>query len=256
MPDDDLPFDPAALRAMWDFSAPEVSAERFATALSGLEPMSVRAGELTTQLARARGLAGAFPEGHRLLDDLAGDDPGGLHPVVRVRVALERGRLRNSGGDPAAAIPDFREAVRLAQAAGRDDLAADALHMLAIADGDGEAAWYAQGVALASGSDEPPVRRWLGPFHTNHGWALHDAGHFDEALDAFAAALAAYREAGDAEGTRIAEWTVARGLRSLGRRDEALAIQRRLKATGLHDRYVDEEIAILEQEQGERPGKA
>lgn len=247
MPDDDLPFEPAALRATWDFSAPDVSAARFADALSRLDAASVRAGELTTQLARARGLAGEFAEGHRLLDGLAGDDAGDLHPVVRVRMALERGRLRNSGGDPAAAIPDFREAVRLAQAAGRDDLAADALHILAIVDGDGEAAWYAQGVALAAGSGDPQVRRWLGPFHTNHGWALHDAGRFDEALDAFESALVAYREAGDAEGTRIAEWTVERGLRSLGRRDEALAIQRRLKATGLHDRYVDEEIAILEQ---------
>ena len=51
-----------------------------------------------------------------------------------VRVALERGRLRNSAGDPAAAVPLFRAAAEGAASAGLVFLQVDALHMLAIAD--------------------------------------------------------------------------------------------------------------------------
>jgi hypothetical protein len=48
---------------------------------------------------------------------------------------------------------------------------------------------------------------------------------------------------------RIARWSVARCLRTLGRRDEALAIQRALEAehlrAGTEDGYVFEELAEL-----------
>lgn len=238
MADSDLPLEPSDLHAMWDFGDPSASAARFAAMLDRIDPGSIQANELTTQQARAYGLMGSFAEGHRLLDGLAGSD---LHPVVIARIALERGRLLNSAGDPGAAVPWFVTAVE----ASRDDLAVDALHMLAIADGDREPHWYAQGVAAASASSVPAVRRWLGPLHNNHGWALHESGRPDEALTTFQAALAAWNETGNDESIRIAEWTVARCLRSLGRRDEALAIQQRLKAEGPPDPYVDEELALL-----------
>ncbi|MGC4191781.1 MAG: hypothetical protein QM589_11575 [Thermomicrobiales bacterium] len=45
-----------------------------------LDPASVRASELTTQLARAKGLLGAFVEGHDLLDGL--DVAGGVSPCA------------------------------------------------------------------------------------------------------------------------------------------------------------------------------
>jgi tetratricopeptide (TPR) repeat protein len=245
MTDDDTPLDPEALRAMWDVADPAGSAVRFAAARNELDPGSLRAWELATQQARALGLAGRFAEGHALLDDLqrAGAD---AHPVVRARMALERGRLLNSAGNPAAAVPSFLAALPAAEAASRDDLAADALHMLAIADPGQESRWYAQGVQLAEASSDPSARRWLGPLHNNHGWALHDMGRYDEALVSFHAAFDAYRTTGDAESVRIAEWTIARGLRSLGRMDDALVIQRRLKADGPPDPYVDAELAILD----------
>lgn len=240
--EDDVPFEPAQLRGLWNFGDLPATDARFAALGATLDPASVRVAELATQRARICGLSGDFVEGHRLLDELT--RPG--HPVVRARIALERGRLLNSSGDPQASIPVFREAIDLARGAERDDLVADALHMLAIVDAEREADWYAQGVTLTGASTESEVRRWLGAFHNNHGWALHDAGCYGEALDAFCLARDTYGETGSVEAIRAANWAVARCLRSLGRRNEALAIQQRLKADGPPSPYVDEELAILE----------
>jgi hypothetical protein len=56
----------------------------------------------------------------------------------------------------------------------------------------------------------------------------------------------AYEQTGSSMQVHIAQWSIARCLRSLGRIDESLAIQRRLKVHDEPDAFVDEEIAILE----------
>ena len=75
-----------------------------------------------------------------------------------------------------------------------------------------------------------------------------DAGDFGRALAAFEDALAARERIGKPVAGAVARWMVAWSLRNLGR-EEALAIQRRLKAelesVGEEDPYVDEEITIL-----------
>jgi tetratricopeptide (TPR) repeat protein len=79
------------------------------------------------------------------------------------------------------------------------------------------------------------------------GWTRHERGEFDVALDLFERAVEARREQGDPGTIRIARWSVARCLRSLGRTEEALAaqqgIERELSAAGESDGYVNEEIA-------------
>jgi tetratricopeptide (TPR) repeat protein len=77
-----------------------------------------------------------------------------------------------------------------------------------------------------------------------------DAGDFATALGVFEEALAARERIGEAARTREARWMVAWSLRNLGRHDEALAMQRALKAdlaaAGASDPYVEEELALLE----------
>ena len=72
---------------------------------------------------------------------------------------------------------------------------------------------------------------------------------FEQALATFADALPACERIGDPGRIRIARWMVAWSLRNLGRRDEALRIQRALKeeldAIGDTDPYVDDELALL-----------
>ncbi|HEY0638892.1 MAG TPA: tetratricopeptide repeat protein, partial [Pseudonocardiaceae bacterium] len=176
-------------------------------------------------------------------------------PLVAAYVALERGRVLRSSGRAEAAGPLFRAALDIALGAGHEHLAADAAHMLAIiGDAAEQERWARRALEIAGASADPRARRWVGPVCNNLGWTLHEQGRHEEALDLWERALAAYIERGDPEAVRIARWTVARGLRELGRVQEALAIQEEL-ATGPPDPYVDEELALL-RGQGTTPGTA
>ena len=73
------------LRPYWDFDDLDATEARF---------RDLRA-EALTQLARVAGLRDDFDAGDRLLDDVVEESPR-----VRVRVDLERGRLRRSSSSP------------------------------------------------------------------------------------------------------------------------------------------------------------
>jgi tetratricopeptide (TPR) repeat protein len=102
-------------------------------------------------------------------------------------------------------------------------------------------------MGLAEKSRDPKARGWLGPLYNNLGWTYHDKGELDKALALFEKGVAFRAERGQSKELRIARWTVGRALRSLGRIDEALAIQRALakehEAAGSSDGFVFEEIA-------------
>ncbi len=236
------------LDTLWDFGDPAASAQRFESLLGDVEAMQqpmLRA-EAQTQWARALGLQDRFAEAHRVLDEI---DPGivGASPRVRVRFILERGRVFNSSGEKAEAVPLFLQAWECAQAPELDYHAVDAAHMLAIAlPPEEQPHWMEKGVHRAESSNDPKARGWLGALHNNLGWTRHDAGDFAGALASFEAALAAYLERGKPRQVRIAKWTVARALRSLGRVQEALERQMSLLAEldslNEKDGFVHEEI--------------
>ena len=213
-------LDPDRLDELWDFHDPAVSEQRFRRELRAASGPA--AAELTTQLARALGLQARFDEADDLLDRI---DPSRFPPAVGIRHALERGRLRNSAGDPDAAVPLFRTALDRASAAGSDFLAADAAHMLAIADHDRAEEWTRHGLAIVGASGDPRCARWAGALHNNYGWTLHDAGRLEPALGEFEAALAAYRATGTAEQVGFARSALAECLRSLGRPGEEAAVE-------------------------------
>lgn len=168
----------AHLDALWDFGDAAASEARLrdATATADAEDTA----ELETQVARALGLQDRFAEGDRVLDAIDSDAA-----VVRTRVALERGRLRNSQGDTGAAVPLFVAAAETAASADLLFLRIDALHMLAIADADGSARWTAEALALLQNTDDPRTLRWSVALHNNAGWTHFDSGRFTEALTEF-----------------------------------------------------------------------
>ena len=192
------------LRAYWDFDDLDTTEARF---------RALRA-EALTQLARVEGLRNRFDAGDRLLDEAATESD----PRVRIRVELERGRLRRSSGDKEAALPLFESAYAAARAAGEDWLAADAAHMCALAapDREGFVAWTRRGIELAETSQAASY--WLGPLLNNLGWEHFDAGEHEQALAAFERALAAReREPENVAALEAAREAVDEALRALGR---------------------------------------
>lgn len=240
------------LDELWDFNQPALSEERFREALlsaSGADALVLR-----TQLARAIGLQRRFEECAQELDvvevavaaaDAAEEEPDEV-PLVRTYLHLERGRQLRSSGHPEEAKPQFLAALDEAEAAGLDRLAADAAHMMAITEpGEKQIPWAERALSIARASSDDKARRWIGPVSHNLGWTLHDLGRLDEALALWEEEVGVWEARGETERLRVARWTVARGLRSLGRYDEALWIQRQLKEIGPSDGYVDEELGEL-----------
>ena len=240
----------------WDFDDVHASYADLSRAVETAGPDTPEGLALRTQLARAEGLQGSFPTADVTLDAVEADLQRLLPALtdaqvhhLRARLAIERGRVLNSTGSPEASRPLFETAYDEAAAADLAGLAVDALHMSAIAVGrtDGPSAASAinaQAISVAESSDDPAARRWLGSLLNNHGWDLHDAGSFEDALAVFRRAVEIRQEFGTHRELEVARWCVGRCLRSLERYSEALEIQEQLASTaaGAEDGYVYEEI--------------
>ena len=129
--------------------------------------------------------------------------------------------------------------------------------MLAIASStDHQLDWHRKALAAAEAASDARTRSWLGSLLHNLGWTMHERGDYAVALEYWKQALAEREAAHDTARLRIARWTVARGLRSLGRLDEAEAMQRaldaELQAAGAPDGYVLEELVEIALARGDR----
>ncbi|MCC7479473.1 tetratricopeptide repeat protein [bacterium] len=240
---------------LWNFGDPAASEAAFSKLLedSADAASTDYAAQLLTQIARTHGLRADFTAAQEWLEKaeiliLEGEERGEDMRVSRVRLGLERGRTLNSSGDPAAAVPVFELALELAQTAGLENYACDAAHMLGIAcPGDAGLEWNLRAIAMAEAAKDEQARKWLGPLYNNTGWSLHELGRYDEALALWEKSVD-FRLAQNPTGmpARIAKWTVARCLRSMGRYQEALdkqlALQAEFEALGEADGYVFEEI--------------
>ena len=251
------------LNALWNFSDPALSEQRFRAALA--QAQGDDALILQTQIARTHGLRRDFETARRVL---AAVEPqlAGAGPEARVRHALELGRTYSSAAHaPATQTPEIRalaraayqQALDAARAARLDGLAVDTLHMLAFVDTApaDQLRWGREALALAQASEQVDARRWRASLHNNIGIALRELGRPEEALAEFRTALALRQAAGETARTRVAQWMVANQLRQLDRTDEALALQLRLEqdnaAAGAPDPYVFEELEALYRARGD-----
>ena len=241
-------LDTAWLDRSWDFDQPAETEKRFRRELETLSPGAARL-ELQTQIARAQGLQRQFDLAHATLDGVE-KSLAGRPPCVAIRYLLERGRVYNSSLQPERAMPLFRQALEKALAAHEDFLAIDAAHMLGIAaPADERLRWNLEALAMTEHTDDARSKRWLASLYNNIGWTYHERGDYATALEYFEKALPAWRSRGGTQEVRAARWAIARAYRSLGRYDDALAIQRELAVegdeTGTPDGYVDEELGEL-----------
>ena len=231
---------------LWDWNNPEKTEEKFREILLQFPEDDPDFLELLTQIARAQGLQHKFDKAHHTLDQVE-RRIGEVPSRARVRYLLERGRVINSSGSPDSSRSCFEHALDLATRIGEDAYAVDALHMLAIVSIPASALdLNLRAIQLAESSSQPKARLWLASLYNNTGWSYHDMGEYASALDMFQKAESARREQGRVPELRIAQWCVARALRSLGRYEAALNIQQQLKkeleGARETDGYVFEEI--------------
>ena len=171
----------SALDSLWDVDHPAASEAAFREALEDPAYDAVERAELATQLGRAIGLQGRIEEADALLDAIdAGPDP-----TIAVRVLLERGRLLHSTGHREMAVPLFEQAAELGEHLGEEFLAADAFHMLALADEAHAESWTRSGVEYAAGAHSVRARRWCAALHGNLGQRFAAAGEHHRALVEF-----------------------------------------------------------------------
>lgn len=243
--------------ALWTYSDPALSEQRFEQALVGASPDD--AFVLRTQIARTWGLRGDFERARTVLAPLEAELPQ-RSAEAKVRHALELGRTYASAAHPPEtqtreqrerARPLYLQAFETAKAARLDRLAIDALHMMVMVEDDpaDQLAWNTKAIAYMEQSTQADARKWEGPLRNNVGHAQRLLGNHDEALRQFRLSLAAYERDGGAANVRIAHWMIARTLRDMKRFDEAIAIQLRLErelaAAGEDDPYVFEELEQL-----------
>lgn len=174
-------LDQKTLDRLWDFDNPGLSEQRFRQAMADEKYDVDERAELATQLGRAIGLQGRFEEADALLDAIDGED----EPTIGIRIILERGRILNSSGHPAMAVPLFEQAAELGDHLGEEFLAVDALHMLAIADAEHAELWTRSALEYASTAHDPNTRRWMIALHNSLGRILHRSGRLTEALVEF-----------------------------------------------------------------------
>ena len=238
---------PDELAGLWDFDDPAGSEQRFRSLLPRArdERDDAFLVDVLTQIARAEGLQRRFAEADRTLDEAEaalrpGDDRRGI------RVLLERGRVANTAGREGRGAEQFREAWACAERPAKT-LAVDAAHMLGIVEPPSEA-----GRGTSGRWSSPAARRIRRRGAGSHLWRTTWAGRsttqaHTRRLSSSSGSRSTSAGARRPRELRIARWSVARCLRSLGRVEEALAEQRslatELDAAGETDGYVDEEIA-------------
>jgi tetratricopeptide (TPR) repeat protein len=233
---------------LWNYDDPADTERKFRELLPAAEK-SGNPGyrlELLTQIARTQGLQRKFKDAHDTLDKVEKALTSDLKRA-RVRYLLERGRVFNSSKQPDKARPFFLEAWELGKGAGEDNFAIDAAHMMGIIEPlRGSLEWNLKALRMAEETRDTRAARWKGSLYNNIGWTYHDQNEYSKALDLFQSALVFRLEQGNETTIRIAKWCVARCMRSLGKVEEALTMQRDLleehQSVGSKDGFVNEEI--------------
>lgn len=242
---------------LWDFNNPELSEERFRSALSSASPNDALI--IQTQIARTYGLRKDFSQAQQILSEI---EPQIQDASVEVKTHyyLELGRTYSSATHAPESQTDetkqqarsaFMQAYELAQEGKLDGLAVDALHMMTFVDTSPEEQlkWNRKAMAFMQSSTQQDAKKWAGSLHNNTGYALYLLERYEEALDEFKLALAVHEQGGDQQKIRIAHWMIAWTLRALGQLNEAIEIQLRLEKecdeAGEPDPYVFEELELL-----------
>lgn len=238
-------------RLPWDLERPREAEASFRAELrTRLDtPEGVgRTVELLTQLARAQAVQARIPDAHGSLAESARLLAKVEQPTPQLRQLLEMGRVLTLERMPSRARALFAQAFTLASEVRDDFLAIDAAQMMSLVESPKlQLEWLDKAMALASKSEEPASRKWMGVLLQSRGWFYFDMRQYDRALDCFTRAAELWESDGDRRKANGARYCMARTLRATKKFTEALAIQQSILAdytkSGRRDGLVYEELA-------------
>lgn len=240
--------------ALWDYAQPVRTEQVFREALARAQ--GDEALILVTQIARTFTIRGEFANAERELEAI---EPklAAAGVEVRVRDALERGRILRGQGQGGQARPFFMRALDLARPAGLEALTADAMHSVALVEPtrEGRLAWHERTIDFAREAKDPRARKWEPAALNNMGITLNEMGRHDLALPVLQKALAIYRQQGLAPAIRGGRWLVAHTQRLSGDLEAARqgfeALEKDDAAAGIADRYVFNELVSVYEARGD-----
>jgi tetratricopeptide (TPR) repeat protein len=233
---------------LWDYSNPAATERKFREVLIATEKSADPTYRLCllTQIARTHSLRGTFDQANVILDGVERELKAQDDSLVRVRYLLERGRVVNSSGKPAEALPLFIEAVNVGRDAKLPRFEVDALHMVAIVESDPHKRieWGVKGIARAKELNEIG---WLHALYNNLGEEYRAMKQYDKALECFRGIIAAEKQLGrPSESYKYARVDEAKMLRLLGNPQQSLQemeiLYAELQAIPEVDGFVCEEI--------------
>lgn len=244
-------WDPTAVpvfQEMWDYGHPSESEVRFrAIEATVREHHPALFAELITQIARAEGLQSKFADAGTTLARVRalGD---AISPRARIRYELEWGRMLNSSGEGEKSRIHFERALALAEESADEFFAIDAAHMMGIvAPSEEQLAWNERALAMASASDNPVARKWIGSLYNNIGYTYLEQGEYELALVNFRKLEQFCAETDNPSFGAVARWFIGKTYRLQGRTEEALAMQQKLlaaeEAKGEAGAFTLEEVA-------------
>ncbi len=209
-------IDQAVIDTLWNFDDLPASEQNFRRAL-GTASTPRDQDLVRTQLARSVGAQSRFDEAAAMLMEIESN-----HADIGIRVLIESGRVMNGSGNVEIAVSLFHQAAGIAAGITENSpvgspentsalfLQIDALHMLALIEGDsqrsddGAPRPGALAITLASASSEVRIRRSLINLHSDIGWRLLESGGAVSALDSFSEAARQAHLFGTAEEK---QWT-------------------------------------------------
>lgn len=166
----------------------------------------------------------------------------------KIRWLIERGRLYILEKTPSQAKGLFSEAWNLAINSGEDYFAVEIAQLLATTEQQkAQQEWIVRAIKIAETSPLQKTKRWLGGLYSSLGWKLYDLKQYEKSLETFQKALINLKAHGTLREVFIAQWSIGKVLRALGKTEEALSIQQALLAElgigGVRDGRLYEELA-------------
>ncbi|MGK5083273.1 hypothetical protein WDW37_08195 [Bdellovibrionota bacterium FG-1] len=243
------------LDQLWNLAEPQVAEASYRGLLAAAESLSGPDRgylvDLYTQIARAEAAQGKALEAHFSLEKaqhLLEEQETDYRVSVKIRWLLETGRLNVLERTPSQARPHFVQAWTLAINSGEDYLAVDlALMMAAIEPQKVQQEWIMRAIQLVENSSQNRVKRWLGSVYSALGWKQFGLRQYEAALAVFQKALGHLKIHGSKREVFVAQWSIGKVLRVMGRLDEALVIQHTLLSEqglgGTRDGRLFEELA-------------